>query len=62
MRGRPGWFVWVHFLVIRRRCQDSRVAGVDEAVAAQFAGQEPGQGGQDGSVRPGRAGWAELPA
>jgi len=36
--------------------------GGDVAVAAQLAGQEPGQGGQDGSVRPGRAGWAELPA
>ena len=35
--------------------------GGDEAVAAQFAGKEPGQGGQDGPVRPGRAGWAELP-
>ena len=36
--------------------------GGDESVAAQLAGQEPGQGGQDGPVRPGRAGWAELPA
>jgi hypothetical protein len=36
--------------------------GGDEPVAAQLAGQEPGQGGQDGPVRPGRAGWAELPA
>jgi hypothetical protein len=36
--------------------------GGDESVAAQFAGQESGQGGQDGPVRPGWAGWAELPA
>ena len=36
--------------------------GGDEAVAAQFAGEEPGQGGQEGSVGPGWAGWAELAA
>ncbi len=36
--------------------------GGDESVAAQFAGQESGQAGQDGSVRPGGAGWAELAA
>ena len=36
--------------------------GCDEAVAAQFAGQEPGQGGQECPVGPGGAGWAELPA
>jgi hypothetical protein len=35
--------------------------GGDDAVAAQLAGQEPGQCGQDGAVRPGWAGWAELP-
>ena len=36
--------------------------GGDEAVAAQFAGEQPGQGGQEGSVGPGWAGWAELAA
>ena len=36
--------------------------GGDEAAAAQFAGEEPGQGGQEGSVGPGWAGWAELAA
>jgi hypothetical protein len=36
--------------------------GCDEPVAVQFAGQEPGQGGQECSVGPGRAGWAELAA
>ena len=34
----------------------------DEAVAAQLAGQEPGQGGQECPVGPGRVSWAELPA
>jgi hypothetical protein len=37
-------------------------SGGDEAVAAQFAGEEPGQGGQEGSVGSGWAGWAELAA
>ena len=36
--------------------------GGDEAVAAQFAGQGPGQGGQECPVGPGGAGWAELAA
>ena len=36
--------------------------GGDETVAAQLVGQDPGQGGQECSVGPGRAGWAELPA
>jgi hypothetical protein len=36
--------------------------GGDEAVVAQFAGQEPGQGGQECPVGPGWAGRAELPA
>ena len=36
--------------------------GCDESVSAQLVGQEPGQGGQDRPVGPGRAGWAELPA
>jgi len=36
--------------------------GGDEAVAAQFAGEEPGQGGQECPVWPGWAGWAELAA
>jgi hypothetical protein len=36
--------------------------GGDEAVAAQFAGQDPGQGGQECPVGPGWAGWAESPA
>jgi hypothetical protein len=34
----------------------------DEPVAAQFAGQDPGQGGQECPVGPGWAGWAELAA
>jgi hypothetical protein len=34
--------------------------GGDQTVAAQFARQDPGQGGQECSVGPGRAGWAEL--
>ena len=36
--------------------------GGDESAAEQFMGQEPGQGGQECPVGPGRAGWAELPA
>jgi hypothetical protein len=36
--------------------------GSDESAAAQFAGEESGQGGQDGPVGPGRAAWAELAA
>ncbi len=36
--------------------------GGDEAVAAQLARQDPGQGGQECPVGPGRAGWAELAA
>jgi hypothetical protein len=36
--------------------------GGDEAVAAQLAGQEPGQGGQECPVGPGWTGWAELAA
>jgi hypothetical protein len=35
--------------------------GGDDAVAAQFTGQEPGQGGQECPVGPGGMGWAELP-
>ena len=48
----------------QRREQQFRAptGGGDEAVAAQFAGEEPGQGGQEGSVGPGWAGWAELAA
>ena len=34
----------------------------DEPVAAQFAGQDPGQGGQESPVGPGWTGWAELAA
>jgi hypothetical protein len=34
----------------------------DEAVAAQFARQDPGQTGQEYPVGPGWAGWAELAA
>jgi len=36
--------------------------GGDQTVAAQLVGQDPGQGGQECSVGPGRAGWAELPS
>jgi hypothetical protein len=36
--------------------------GGDEAVAAQLAGQEPSQRGQECPVGPGRVSWAELPA
>ena len=52
-------------MVIKRRCQavpGQESGGGDEAAAAQFAGEEPGQCGQEGSVGPGWAGWAELAA
>ena len=57
---RAGRSVWVGPVLGDQAPVPGQESGVgDEAVAAQFAGEEPGQGGQERSVGPG---WAAGPS
>jgi hypothetical protein len=60
--GRPTMFGCVHFLLTRRRCQASSVPGVHDPVQPQVPGQQPGQGGEHGTVSPVRFRAGDLPA